>query len=193
MTMKELIKKLGLTEEQEKTAESAISEYVKSQTKETEASMQKRINALTKEKHEQKEEISKLTADIEVAKSQETKLSKRAEELEAKAKELETHKQEIIKGKRDKMSKIVKRLEAVKDTDPAFDKVSKLKEDLVLKEKLEDLTEAEIDTNLKTFALAEKYGAIEPEPANKDSPNVPGSEGQSSGYDGPVSEALKKK
>jgi len=160
MTIKELISKLGLKDVDESALETAVNDYAKAQVADIEKSMQTRINGLTREKHDLKDKMSGLTAELETAKTKAEEVLKDKEAFQTKISEYEKFKEQQITQKRDRLKKIIERIDNTKSTDKIYDKVQKLKADLKLKDKIEDYTEAEINDNIRTFEIAEKYGAF---------------------------------
>ncbi len=178
MELKELIAKLGI----ESTAdnEKVLTEFAKSQTVGIEKSMQERINALTKEKHELKGQISDLTAKSELASSEVTKLTETVKELESAKTELQTFREQQATKKREGMKAVMDSINSIKDTDKRFENVAKVKAKMVIKEKLEEYTEAEIEKNLDVWNMATELGAID-KITGSETPAVPPSSNPASG------------
>jgi hypothetical protein len=161
MKIKDLLTKIGITEEAEQSkAIEHIESYVKSQTKDTETNMQQRINALTKEKHELKATISDLTAKVEVAETQQIDLTKQITELSDYKSKYESFQSERTKTLRAKQEQILKRLD-IPETDKLFERAKKVKDKLIIKDKLEDYTADEIKKNVEIFDIYVDAGFFE--------------------------------
>jgi len=159
MNEKELLSKLGIEEPTEAMV-SLLEDFAKSQTKGIEESMQKRINSLTKEKHELSGQISDLKANAELFNDEKTKFQKQLDELSTKSVQFDEFQKQQRAKMDDKWKQALEKLN-VPETDKRYDNIQRLKARLTLKDKPDEYSPEEIEKNLEIYEIYADAGAID--------------------------------